>query len=217
MELNFSEMNSNLDNKFNYNDFLNLNKDIKNEVVDKKVTFSEYNNYWDPKPEYEKAEPKKPSVSYDDILNSMNMVSINGRLHFIPTSKLQNTQNNIDTKTRPFSKQTNYIRPQQINNIPQQTNNIPQQTNINQNSYIYNKYFQNYEKEPFQNDVPTVPLTPDEIKRRLIIHSLKQIQERKRIEQIKSKKLLFDTSNIHISNQSNNPPNLNKLFRFSDR
>jgi hypothetical protein len=206
MELNFSEMNPNLDNKFNYNDF-NFNKDIKNEVVDKKVTFSEYNNYWDPKPEYEKAEPKKPSVSYDDILNSMNMVSINGRLHFIPTSKLQNTQNNINTKTTPLSKQTNYI------------NNIHQQINNNQNSYIYNKYFQNNknEQEPFQNDIPTVSLTPDEIKRRLIIHRLKQIQERKRIEQIKSKKLLFDTSNIHISNQSNNPPNLNKLFRFSDR
>jgi hypothetical protein len=135
------------------------------------------------------------------------MLSINWRLHFIPTSKLQNTQNNINTKTTPLSKQTNYI------------NNIHQQINNNQNSYIYNKYFQNNknEQEPFQNDIPTVSLTPDEIKRRLIIHRLKQIQERKRIEQIKSKKLLFDTSNIHISNQSNNPPNLNKLFRFSDR
>lgn len=220
MELNFSEINTNLDNKFNYNNF-NTNKDIKNEVINKKVTFSEYQNYWDPKPEYEKAERKKQSISYDDILNSMNMVTINGRLHFIPANKIQNNQNNIEPKMTS-TKQTNYINDNKFQNNNRQPNNKTindQQTNINQNSFIYNKYFKNYqqEKETVYNDIPKITLTPDEIKKRLILHRLKQIQERKRIEQIKSKKLLFDTSNIHISNQSNNPPNLNKLFRFSDR
>lgn len=203
MELNYFEMNPNLNNNFNYDNF-NLNKDIKNEVINKRVTFNEYNNYWEPNPDYEKVQQKKTGISYDDILNSMNMISINGRLHFIPTNKLQDTpQNTNNIKTVSSSKQI-------INNQNFNKNN--------KNSFIYDKYFKNYqqEKEHVQNDIPKVPLMPDEIKRRLLLHRLKQIQERKRIEQIKSKKLLFDTSNIHISNQSNNPPNLNKLFNFSD-
>lgn len=227
MEINILEMNQNANNKFNYNNF-NLNEDIKNEVINKKVTFSEYSNYWDPKPEYEKAEPKKQGISYDDILNSMNMVVINGRLHFIPANKILNTQNNVDTK---ITQQTNYTNnSKNYQNIHKQINKYQQLNNIktandqkiknNQNSFIYDNYLKNYqqEKEEVYNKSPKINLTLDEIKRRLILYRLKQFQEKKRIEQIKSKKLLFDTSNIHIStNQSNNPPNLNKLFRFSDR
>ena len=217
MELNFSEIssNSNLDNdnshslKYDFNN-LNLKKEIKNEVINKQVTFNTYNTYWDPKPEYEKVEPKKNNVSYDDILNSMNMVVINGRLHFVPNNKFQNTQMTPQQST--IQNQNKSIR----QNINQNVNqNINQ--NGNQNSYIFDKYFKNYQQEQAANEIPKVPLTPDEIKRNIILHRLKQIEERKRIEQIKPKKLLFNTSNINISQQGNNPPNLNKLFRFSNR
>ena len=217
MELNFSEIssNSNLDNdnshslKYDFNN-LNLKKEIKNEVINKQVTFNTYNTYWDPKPEYEKVEPKKNNVSYDDILNSMNMVVINGRLHFVPNNKFQNTQMTPQQST--IQNQNKSIR----QNINQNVNqNINQ--NGNQNSYIFDKYFKNYQQKQAANEIPKVPLTPDEIKRNIILHRLKQIEERKRIEQIKPKKLLFNTSNINISQQGNNPPNLNKLFRFSNR
>jgi hypothetical protein len=211
MELNFSEIssnsNSNLDNdnshslKYDFNN-LNLKKEIKNEVINKQVTFNTYNTYWDPKPEYEKIEPKKNNVSYNDILNSMNMVVINGRLHFVPNNKFQNIQTNPQESTIQNQNKT-------------QRQNVNQ--NGSQNSYIFDKYFKNYQQEQAENEIPKVPLTPDEIKRNIILHRLKQIEERKRIEQIKPKKLLFNTSNINISNQVNNPPNLNKLFRFSNR
>ncbi len=233
MELNFSEIssNSNLDNdntnnlKYDFNK-LNLKKEIKNEVINKQVTFNTYNTYWDPKPEYEKVEPKKNNVSYDDILNSMNMVVINGRLHFIPNNKFQNTQMTPQQST--IQNQNKSIRQnvnQNVNqNVKQNVNqNVKQNVNqnvkqnVNQNSYIFDKYFKNYQQEQAANEKPKVPLTPDEIKRNIILHRLKQIEERKRIEQIKPKKLLFNTSNINISQQGNNPPNLNKLFRFSNR
>ena len=213
MELNFSEIssNSNLDNdnnnslKYDFNN-LNLKKDIKNEVINKQVTFNTYNTYWDPKPEYEKIEPKKNNVSYNDILNSMNMVVINGRLHFVPNNKFQNIQTNPQKSTIQ-------------NQNKSQRQNVNQNVNQNgsQNSYIFDKYFKNYQQEQAENEIPKVPLTPDKIKRNIILHRLKQIEERKRIEQIKPKKLLFNTSNINISHQSNNPQNLNKLFRFSNR
>jgi hypothetical protein len=217
MELNFSEIssNSNLDNdnshslKYDFNN-LNLKKEIKNEVINKQVTFNTYNTYWDPKPEYEKVEPKKNNVSYDDILNSMNMVVINGRLHFVPNNKFQNTQMTPQQST--IQNQNKSIRQNVNQNVNQNINQ-----NGNQNSYIFDKYFKNYQQEQAANEIPKVPLTPDEIKRNIILHRLKQIEERKRIEQIKPKKLLFNTSNINISQQGNNPPNLNKLFRFSNR
>lgn len=186
MELNFQEIDeNNLDNNNN-----------------KKVTFNNYNTYWDPKPEYEKITPIKKGISYDEILNSMNMVLVNGRLHFIPSSKINQNQN--------LTQNRNLTQNQKLNPNPNQ--------NQNQNSYIYDKYFKNYKQQEQFQETPTEPLTPEEIKKNIIINRLKQIQERKRIEQIKSKKLLFDTSNINISHQVNNPPpDLNKLFRFSYR
>lgn len=218
MELNFTEINKintdiNSNNNFKYN---SLNNDTKNEIINKKVSFNTnntYSTYWDPKPEYEKIEPTKNQVSYDDILNSMNMVLINGRLHFVPSNKSNIQQNqqynqiqNINNKNNHNQNNQNYNHNQNdFNNKNNKTNN---------NSYIYNKYFKNFQEEEVQNDVPQEPLTPEEIKRNIIINRLKQIEQRKRIEQIKSKKLLFDTSNINISHQNNNPPNLNKLFRF---
>lgn len=196
MELNFKEIDeNNLDNNNN-----------------KKVTFNNYNTYWDPKPEYEKITPIKKGISYDEILNSMNMVLVNGRLHFIPSSKInQNKNQNSTQKLNPNQKLNQKLKPNQ------NQNQNPNQ-NQNQNSYIYDKYFKNYKQQEQFQETPTEPLTPEEIKKNIIINRLKQIQERKRIKQIKSKKLLFDTSNINISHQVNNPPpDLNKLFRFSYR
>lgn len=219
MELNISEIDLNLDNndnlKLKYNN-IDTNANIKNHVVKKNVSFSAYNNYWDPKPEYEKAEPKKNNISYDEILNSMNMVVINGKLHFIPANKFQNTQQNTFHQNQ--STRVNYQNNNQLSNqINQRNQNNHNNQGNSQNSYIFDKYFKNYQQEQTQNDVPKVPLTPEEIKKNIILHRLKQIEERKRIEQIKPKKLLFNTSNINISHQGNNPPNLNKLFRFSNR
>jgi hypothetical protein len=179
--------------------FEEIDKVKNNNLDNKKVSFNEnntYNTYWDPKPEYEKPVQTKKNISYDEILNSMNMVLVNGRLHFIPSNKFKSSSQNQN-----------------------QNQNIQQKKQNNDNSYIYNKYFKNFkDQEHIEDDTPQVPLTPEEIKRNIIIHKIKQIQERKRIEQIKSRKLLFDTSNIHISQQANvSPPNLNKLFRFSNR
>ncbi len=240
MNISYSEINNSKNDK-NYNNLDNselkqiyskINKSVdKNEqVANKKVSFNNYNSYWEPKTEYEKMDKKSKSISYDDILNSMNMVVINGKLHFVHADKMkqniqpnykQNIQQNIQPNIQPNIQQniqSNYKQNIQPNNQPNYQQNYQQNNNQNSNSYIYDKYFKSYKQESAEEDIPKVPLTPEEIKKNIIINRLKQIAERKRIEQIKSKKLLFDTSHINISHQANMaPPNLNKLFKFSNR
>lgn len=71
-----------------------------------------------------------------------------------------------------------------------------------QNSYIHNKYFQEQHQEP----IPRRPMTREEY----IRDYNARLASQRRIAQIKSKKLLFDTQHIHIS--PSNPRDMNRLF-----
>jgi hypothetical protein len=127
--------------------------------------------------------PKKKSISYDDILASMNTVVIDGKLEFIRKDLLHNvTTQNQGQQSNPNKKVTFTTPPQQ-----QQ-----QQQQFNKNSYIYNKYFKDY-KDPSQdeNQTPQRPLTKNELRRKIIQDYANRINERNRVSQIKSTKLLF--------------------------
>ena len=139
-----------------------------------------------------KIEPKK-QISYEDILNKMNMYISNGKLY-------QNVNGNT-TNNNKYNQQT---QPQQTQ---LQTQAHPQ--NIPQNSYIYNKYFSNE-----QTQQPTIrkPKTLQEYKRMLLQDAI----QRQRIKQLKSKQIMIPSTNIHFS-QSSHQANLNKLFHFSTR
>ena len=77
-----------------------------------------------------------------------------------------------------------------------------------ENSYIYNKYFQNNDyAQPFVQR----PLTPLEYRDMLI----KDIIQKCRIKQMKSTKLIMPNSNINFA--SGPTSNMNKLFGFSQR
>jgi hypothetical protein len=146
--------------------------------------------------------PVKPQISYDDILKKMGMFVVNGRLHLIEDN------NKIKQQLRN-NQENNYIQQNNYNQTNKQVNyNI--EPNMNQNSYIYNKYF----KEHGQS-VENVkrPMTLMEYRRKLI----KDILQKKRINEIKSTKLLFPTSNINISGGIRHPEDMNKLFNFSKR
>lgn len=148
----------------------------KNNQKNKKVSFNEYETYWDPKPEYNKIIPeKKKQISYDDILNSLNMVVINNRLHFIP-SNIQNSYkveenlndyNNYELEQQnqlPLTKEqikqrliANYIykirERKRINEAKPRMmffNGINKQLQINQHTQQYIQKLQNYYKN-YQN------------------------------------------------------------------
>ena len=87
----------------------------------------------------------KPKISYDDILNKMGMFVAEGKLHL------------LEDKTP--TQQANFVQKTPI----QQTNVVQ---NPVQNSYIYNKYFQN--NEYGGQEQPQRPLTPLEYRDMLI-------------------------------------------------
>ena len=71
-----------------------------------------------------------------------------------------------------------------------------------QNSYIHNKYFKDY-VEPNAVPVQNKPPTRAEY--------LKHLQHQQQIARVKSKKLLFNTQHIAVS-QTQNLKDLNKMF-----
>jgi hypothetical protein len=81
-------------------------------------------------------------------------------------------------------------------------------------SFIFNKYFKDY-KDPSQPQEEPVYLSPQEYKRQVILEMIRRNQERKRISQIKPKKLLFAQNNPTPPVYSVPTNDINKLFRLS--
>jgi hypothetical protein len=155
-------------------------------------------------------EKQKKRISYDDILSSMNTVVINGKLEFISKDKLNNIlENNNPDQNAPIKKRVTFN--EQYQQQPMQQ--------VNKNSYIYNKFFKDY-KDPNQNQYQDLeeqrPLTKKELINQIITNRINDINQRNRIAQIKSTKLLFNNNNrtdiVINSTQSREP--LNRLFRF---
>ena len=184
MELNFEELDDPINNP--------------NEI--------NYINYWsNANPTInESSNPKKPKVSYDDILSSLNMVVNNGVLQFAKP---------IKQEQQPQKKQVTIREPQQRQQQHQQQRQQQHQQQPNQNNYITNKYFKDYQEH--QQDVdeePPRPLTKEEYRQMMIQDYINRQQAQIRLSQIKSRKLLFNTQHINIApNQM--PRDMNKLFK----
>jgi len=144
---------------------------------------------------------KKTKISYDDILSSLNLKVNNGKLEYIQPK----TTHPGDRLKTCYKKQ-----PQQPPQPPQSQQ--PQQ-NPYQSSYIFNKYFKDY-KDPSLPPEEPVFLSPQEYKRQVILEMIRRNQERKRIAQIKSKKMLFAQNNPTPPTYSVPTNNINKLFRL---
>jgi len=209
-----------------FNDSQNLeendfNDNGKIESIELHFEDTENNDYDDyessyvmPKPILKKTNPKikrnPNSVSYDDILNSLGFGVNNMGLYRKKNTDIQEYhqpnypsrgQNNTFTNNPLQQSQTNYL---------------PLDPQV-KNSAIYNKYFKNY-KDPNEIKMPQVPLTPQEQRVKLIKQYVEAQQAKKRIAQMKSKKMFYSTQNIAISTpQQQAPNNLNKLFMFSNR
>jgi len=161
-------------------------------------------NYWENKNTNSNTNTtqKKPRVSYDDILSSLNMVVQNGVLKFA------NPNPNLNTKTKPnLNTKSNSNTNTNLNtkaNLNTKTN-----LNTNSNNFITNKYFKDYKEET--EPLETRPLTKEEY----IEQYIKRQHELKRISEVKSKKLLFNTQPVNIAPRQNT--NLNKLFPMFKR
>lgn len=205
MDLTFSELDEYnfQDSGFDHNNF-NENNNSKNDVININTNLTTYTNYWHNNEEQDNLKKNstiKP-LTYDDILNSLNLKAKNGNLEFIEK------KNQIVVKKQAVTFDPTLNINLNINVKKQQDNHV-QMPEIDKNSYIYNKYFKNY-KDESTVEQPKKPLTREEY----IQEYNRQIYEKKRIEQIKSKKLMFSRGNDVNISVSNPNHNLNKLFRM---
>jgi hypothetical protein len=175
MNIDFTEV-DNLSN----NNYFNVN------------TYESNDKYWENEKNQQLQAPKKKKVSYDDILNSLNLVvNKNGVLQYMSVNPSgDNTEQQYNqqqvTKGKPLEPQYNQ---QQV------TKGKPLEPQV-KNSFIFNKYFKDY-KDPNAEVVQEVkvPQTIEEYNKMVLEERIKRIQERNRIAQIKSTKMLFENNN----------------------
>jgi len=196
MELNFSEDDNNLGDHSN----------------------DDYSKYWEqPEPE------KKKKVSFNDILSNMNLVvGRNGVLQQMQ-QPVTYEQPVYDPYLPPQNYSQNYTQNYSQNQyLPPQNQYLPQQNQSQYNvkkvepvdpavkhSFIYNKYFKDYVDAYKPEPEVLVPKTIEEYRQMVYEQKVKQAEERKRIAEIKSTKLMFTTNQgYENANNGKNPANI---------
>ncbi len=194
MELNFSELDNmttqNPYEQFNENDYGVDNNSEK---------------YWEQAKSEKDQQTKKKKVSFNDILTNMNLVvNKKGVLQFMkPTQEPQ--QQDYQYEEQYYQQQ--YAQPQQQ----------PVEPSV-KHSYIYNKYFKDYADVSAPAPERRVPKTIEEYNQMVREDRIKRIEERKRISEIKSTKLMFTTTpDNHVGqvNPRNIQPSKNTLRKMS--
>ena len=177
--------------------------------------------YWEQAKSQKEQQTKKKKVSFNDILSNMNLVvNKKGVLQFIqPTYE---PQQDYQYEEQYYQEQQQYAEPQQQQYFPEQRQNMPQQRQpvdpSVKHSYIYNKYFKDYADVSAPVPEKKVPKTIEEYNQMVYEDRIKRIEERKRISEIKSTKLMFTTTpDNHVSqgNPRNIQPSRNNLRRMS--
>jgi hypothetical protein len=175
-------------------------------------------NYWE-KPKAQETPIKKKKVSFNDILENMNLVVNNqGVLQFMAPNQEQpynppvfknNHDNNYNYNSNEFSSST-FVQP---NNRQSQQNIKSEPLDMSvKHSYIYNKYFKDYADPNIEKQEPRIPKTKEEYYEMLLEDKKKAIEHKLRMDQIKSKKLMFTTSpNARGVNPMNIIPTKNNL------
>jgi hypothetical protein len=207
MELNITELDSiNTMNPYEVRKYEMFNQDES--------------NYWE---NNRKNEVKKKKVTFNDILSNMNIVvnkqgilqymGVNEGANEQPQQYEQRYQNNINE----FSQKNQYQSQQyKVEYNSKQQISEPIDPSV-KHSYIFNKYFKDYAEPNIEKPGPRVPKTIEEYHQMLLDDKIKAIEHKKRIEQIKSKKLMFTSVPGVQSNPKNILPSVNNLRMMNFR
>ena len=222
MEFNFSELdNINSQNPYEQN---NYNTDFGGNVNDSE-------KYWQ-QSNVETEKKTKKKISFNDILTNMNLVvNKNGVLQSMKSShpyqdpeyEQYPQQNQYPQQKQYPQQQKQYSHQQkqysqQQNQYPQQQKQYPQQP-IDpsvKHSFIYNKYFKDY-VDANVDSVPEkkTPHTIEEYNKMVLEERIKNYEQKKRIAEIKSKKLMFTTNPENHVNPRNIQASKNSLRMMS--
>jgi hypothetical protein len=149
-------------------------------------------------------------VTYDDILSSLNMTVVNGKLQISRNSVAENIKtNNFNPASVPQNAPTKKI----IQPVQQQQQQSIRQTNVfDQIRQQQQQMFQQQQQQ--QQQMPDVPImSKEQYKQMVAANYLKALQQQQRIKTMKSTKMMFSNSSIGISPISGNNGG-NRLFRF---
>jgi hypothetical protein len=203
MELNFSEMdNINAKNSENF-DYNSYEKD----------TNINPEKYWEKNTQQKQEQIKKKKVSFDDILSNMNLVvNQSGVLQFMqPNQQIEQQYEQQQYYEQQPQYQQQYQQQQYQQPQYQQPLRVQKQEPLDpsvKHSFIYNKYFKDYQDAQPSAPQVRVPKTIEEYHQMLLEDKIKQIQQQKRIAEIKSTKLLFVSNPGGNQNNGNNPRNM---------
>ena len=188
MDLTFSEIDNNDGGGYPNESYANINSD----------------RYWEapPTPVQPAVKPEKKRVSFDDIMRNMNLVvSKTGVLQSIrqQPQELQHQQQYPQQHQQQYTQQHQQQYPQQQyqQQQPNPAVQVQKQNPLDpsvKHSYIYNKYFKDYQDAAPPEPEIKVPKTKEEYFRMVAEERKRQMEEKIRISQIKSTKLMFTTN-----------------------
>ena len=198
MELNFSEF----DNKNTKNPYDNFDYNAY-----ETQTRSNPEKYWEKTNVQNQQKAKKKKVSFDDILSNMNLVvNKSGVLQYMQIAPKDEQQQEQYPQQEQYHQQQYQQQEEYHQQIHvQKTQQEPLDPSV-KHSYIFNKYFKDYQDAQPSAPKVRVPKTIQEYHQMLIEDKIKHIQQQKKIAEIKSTKLLF-VSNPRNHNNPNNPNN----------
>ena len=126
----------------------------------------------------QKIENNKKQITYDNILSSLNMKVVNGKLQIVRNDGEEPVK---QKKTVAFNPQS------QLHSIPNRQQQQMQQQQMQQQMGPQIIYDEN----GGEAQAIYIPMTKEEYKRRLAIQQLRKIQARMQMEKIKPRKMKF--------------------------
>lgn len=153
-----------------------------------------------PVPPSAPAPVSEKKLTYDDILSSMSMQLVNGKLQL--TKKQEPVIQPPQQRGQPMQQQRG---PQRGQPMQQQQRGLQRPTRPAQQQQV---------QEEEESQEPRPPFTKEMHKKLMIIQHIKQQKEIQRIRQIKSTKLMFPNPNVNIASSSTQTANMNRFFKF---
>jgi hypothetical protein len=217
MELTFEELNPLYSDNI-YDENVDFNETFENVINPN--TFSKDFSYFNDNTKNEIY--NNGNISYDDILASLNVKVHNGALKFInkPTqnsSIYYPSTNNTCKKKQCAMKKVSFLEQTQTQTQTQRQINKSFHPNINsnQNKDLFQQYYKDYSypdnnESNNENNFPK-EISLEEMKQKRLEQYINYHAEKRRIAQIKSKKLFITGNRIGISKPNHK---LNKMFGF---
>ena len=164
------------------------------------------------------APPPPRKVTYDDILSSLNMTVVNGKLQITRNVVAENIKtNNFNPESVP-QQTRKIIQPQQQQQQGSRQNNVLDKVRQQQQMFQQQQQMFQQQQQQQQPNVNVPIMSKEQYKQAVAANYLKALEQQQRIKNMKSTKMMFSNSSIGISPVSgNNGGNMNRLFRFGGR